>query len=391
MRRGLIAVVLLLLASSVGCQTQTMREPPPARAAIVRSLESAPAPRAFEATTNVTADVTTNALATAAETPAGLWVRVADVGQALCVIGVTRDGYTFLIDAGHWNGGRCAAALEELVPDGGGLSLVVLTHSDSDHLGDLPEILERDVDTILWTGRVPPACRRGGGAGCASAYKAAARAIGKAAGRGSTVINLKTTAMTPGEIFELGDVEIMFLAGWHDFPDVAGLSPAERENVISIMVRISYGGNSMIVTGDAIGRPLDGPADACRASEAWAVGNLDADWLSADVLVASHHGGDNGSANCFISAVAPRYVVFAAGTQHEHPRQTTAERFLRLGVPAERLLRTDRGSKSERHEWVDGIIARCGDVAGDDSIDILFTAGQPLDIGYVAEDRCARL
>lgn len=377
-------VLALVWMLAAGCQTTQDRvSAPAAMPALVRSVEPAEVVGARIGSAERPLAVT--------DEPPGLWIRVVDVGQALCVIGVAASGHSFLIDAGHWNGGQCAKTMETMLPDAAGLSLIVLTHNDSDHLGDLPEILQRDVDTILWTGRVPPGCRRGAASGCPRTYQAAAKAVGNAARRGTTVINLKTTPLQSGQVFELGDVEIMFLAGWNEFPDVTGLSPAERENAISIMTRISYGGSSVLVTGDAIGRPLDGADDACDASEAWAVQHLDPDWLSADVLIASHHGGDNGSAECFITAVAPEHVVFSAGAQHDHPRQSTAERFMRLGVRAERMLRTDRGSKSERDEWVDGLAARCGDAGGDDDIDIVFTANESLDIGYASADHCRAL
>ena len=98
--------------------------------------------------------------------PPDLHVRVVDVGQGLCVVGLTAEGYTFLVDAGHWNGTACADGVDKLLPDMG-LSMVVLTHSDGDHLGNLPLILEsREVGTLLWTGYTPPHCTHVGASGC---------------------------------------------------------------------------------------------------------------------------------------------------------------------------------------------------------------------------------
>ena len=65
--------------------------------------------------------------------PPDLHVRVVDVGQGLCVVGLTAEGYTFLVDAGHWIGNACADGVDRLLPDMG-LSMVVLTHSDGDTL-----------------------------------------------------------------------------------------------------------------------------------------------------------------------------------------------------------------------------------------------------------------
>ena len=385
----LIALAALFFLISA-CQTTPVRSSDPtARPAVTRSLETAggPPPPTPSSLQRTDSNVGNRFLGHLKNRRAGLWLRVADVGQGQCIVGVTDNGYSFLIDAGHWTNRNCAAAVDQLLPNGGGLSLVILTHSDSDHLGNLSEILERDVDTILWTGRVPVKCRRGG-TDCPGTYTKAASAIGKATTEGATVINLKTTPLHSGQAFTLGDVEITFLAGWNDFPDADGLDDSERENAVSIMSRISYGGHSILVTGDAIGRKRDSHDLNCIGSENWAVQNVTPFLLDADVLLASHHGADNGSASCFIASVTPEYVIFSAGGGHNHPRHSAAERFIRHGVDPNKMLRTDRGSNSELQEWDDHITSRCGDEAGDDDIDILVTAGQKLDIGYIQQDDC---
>jgi competence protein ComEC len=60
-------------------------------------------------------------------------------------------------------------------------------------------------------------------------------------------------------------------------------------------------------------------------------------------MTAPHHGGNNGSSNCFIRAVNPQYVIFSAGRGHHHPTQAAADRYIANGVPVENLFRTDRG------------------------------------------------
>ena len=324
--------------------------------------------------------------------PPDLHVRVVDVGQGLCVVGLTAEGYTFLVDAGHWIGNACADGVDKLLPDMG-LSMVVLTHSDGDHLGNLPLILEsREVGTLLWTGYTPPHCTHVGASGCTTFFNAR-EAIGEVAADQSSVLNLKTTPLASGQVFELGEVEITFLAGWHEFPDVGQMSPSEISNAVSIMVRISHGGRSILVTGDAIGRPLRGSDDeTCTGSEGWAVENVEADLLSADVLIASHHGGNNGSAKCFITAVAPEFVIFSAGGGHGHPHRETVARFLAAGIPEAHLLRTDRGSNSasdaEEGEWAETSVPACGDGSKDDDIDILFGSDGGITTSYVEPNRC---
>lgn len=381
-------VVAFLAALGSGCTTVEVTRTtapearPAADAAVIRRIESgASTPRFYRNGAPVTEPVGEDVL-----------VRVVDVGQALCVVGVSSSGYAFLIDAGHWQGGACKAAIDELVPADEGLALVVLTHNDSDHLGELPKIVAtRGIDTLVWTGRTPAKCDRRTQAGCAGTYLAARDAIGAAAEAGTTIINLSSTPLEPGEQFQLGPITITFLAGWGTYPSAQGMSASEFENAVSIMVRIEAAGGSVIVTGDAIGRPLgQSNEDTCAVSEGWAVEKI-APWLDADVLVASHHGGNNGSAKCFINAVSPESVIFSAGSGHGHPHRDTVRRLLDAGVSAQQIFRTDRGSNSEADlregEWPEIDELACGDSGKDDHVDIGLSSNG-IFVSYVAPDRC---
>lgn len=89
------------------------------------------------------------------------------------------------------------------------------------------------------------------------------------------------------------------------------------------------------------------------------------------------HGGDNSSSTCFIDAVAPRYLIFPAGHEtHLHPRAAAAARFLAgtpPKVPADRILRTDRGDDQGVEEFDGERIAGCTDQTGDDDIEIILS------------------
>lgn len=67
-------------------------------------------------------------------------IRVVDVGNGLCVVGRTPDGHSFLYDAGD-TGTQCLQAVKALIPEQT-IDVVVLSHSDADHIGELPEILK---------------------------------------------------------------------------------------------------------------------------------------------------------------------------------------------------------------------------------------------------------
>lgn len=138
---------------------------------------------------------------------ADAYLRVVDVGAGLCVVGRLPGGQDFLYDAGHWDSTQCAAAVEELVTDNR-LELVVLSHSDSDHLGELDTILAANkASVILSTGS-----RRD-----TNTWLDAQGAIAREVQDGASVINLETWPLIPGMTFRLGDAKLTFIAGWHDW------------------------------------------------------------------------------------------------------------------------------------------------------------------------------
>jgi competence protein ComEC len=182
----------------------------------------------------------------------------------------------------------------------------------------------------------------------------------------------------------LGAATVSFLAGWPEWwfygdPE-APPNMSERRNAVSIVVRVDFGDHSVLLTGDTIGRRGRAEEDqsACRDSEAWMVerhreGNFS---LDADILIGQHHGGDNSSSRCFISAVTPRFVIFPAGhADHEHPRATTAQRFLSagLGLTPAHIFRTDLGDDEGAPEWDVGRERGCRDAAGDDDVEVILS------------------
>lgn len=308
--------------------------------------------------------------------------RVVDVGPGLCVVISIPGGYDMLYDAGHWNGSTCRAAVRELVADER-VELVVLSHSDGDHLGELPAILDaKRAGVVLMTGS-----RREDTA----AYRNAIRAVGDAVADNTTVLNLETWPIPPGTDFFLGPARVTFLAGWHEWDTRLSdrtLSTSERRNAISIVMRVEYAGRSILLAGDTVGRKIDAPAGTCADAERFMV-ERHGPALRSDVLIVGHHGADNASSTCFIEAVAPTFAIFSAGHDHEHPRQATAERFLAAGVPLSNLFRTDRGDDEGGHEWAEGRIGDCRDGRGDDDIDIRLPADPDREIAVAYRSQAA--
>ncbi len=161
---------------------------------------------------------------------------------------------------------------------------------------------------------------------------------------------------------------------------------SERRNAISVVLRLDYRGRSVLFTGDTVGRRLTDPDEACKDAEQIMVANHMAGTVSlrADVLVAPHHGANNGASACFIDAVAPQFVIFASGHDHQHPTLRAATRFLAHGVPMNRFFRTDLGDdESGAFEWKLGSIPGCSDPAGDDDVEIALRATGVADVDYL--------
>lgn len=301
------------------------------------------------------------------------YLRVVDVGAGLCVVAIVPGGHTMVYDAGRGYA-RCLAAVDELAPDAK-IDLLVLSHSDGDHIGAAAKLIEgRDVGTIIH-----PGDKRAG-----EALDAARLAIGRETA--ADVWDMATRPAAFGQTFPLGAAAATLIAGWSDGHQTEAGDPvltddSKLNNALSLVIRFTYGGHSVLLTGDTVGR-LDGDDDGvCKYAERLMSEN-GALSIDSDVLVGQHHGADNATSNCFIRAVSPEWVVFSAGSQYRHPRQSTANRLIANGVDKDRILRTDRGDNEpiedptddHANEWVYGGWAGCRDKAGDDDVEIRLPA-----------------
>jgi competence protein ComEC len=237
-------------------------------------------------------------------------------------------------DSGHWNGQHCINAVRELIT-GDTIDLMVISHSDADHLGDGARILnEKRVRQTILAGEVRTT----------GSWTSLVDALAEEVKQGGSVHNLQSVPLVPGTTIPLGEAVVTLVAGWPVWAD-PGPTESERRNAISVVVRLDYRGRSILFTGDTIGRRLTDFDDACKDAEKVMVDRHNAGELSlkADVLIASHHGGNNGSATCFIQAIDPQFVVFSSGHDHQHPTLNAANRFLIHGILSSRLFRTDFG------------------------------------------------
>ena len=295
------------------------------------------------------------------------YLRVVDVGAGLCVVATIPGGHSLVYDGGFGKT-LCLNAVRELVPDKK-IDLLVLSHSDGDHIGAAKAILEEnEVATIIH----PNDTRTG------KTLKAVRTAI--ASEPNADVWNMKTRPVPFGSAFPIGPAVATFIAGWKDGKltrqpgDPELTDQAMRHNALSLVIRLQYAGHSILLTGDAVGRPAVNDDTLCRYAERYMDENAATIPIQSDVLIGQHHGADNATANCFIEAVRPTYVVFSAGHKFRHPRQSTADRLVSNGILPEKILRTDRGDheggSGRTKEWLTGSLAGCKDAAGDDDVEV---------------------
>lgn len=305
----------------------------------------------------------------------GLAVDIVDVGAGSCtVVTLPHKNGILLFDAGNWRGKHCYSAVKQAVSNlNTNIKLMVVSHSDADHLGDAASILKDfEVSNLVRTGFTSSS---------KSWEKFDAASI-ESASRG-TLIYSAAKQQIAGTQFLFGDVAIRILYGKSKW-DGAPLSSSGARNAISVVAKLEYAGRSILIPGDTIGRDIGGASDQCAYAESEMVLNAEKLRLASDIMIAPHHGSDSSSSSCFIDAVSPQYVIFQAGHKHGHPTISAKDRYLAAGVKLQNIFRTDRGdSESSPFDWESDVKSSCKDKAGDDAIHIAITANGEISINYI--------
>lgn len=313
-------------------------------------------------------------------------VRVVDVGPGLCtLIRLPGDKYV-IYDAGHWRGTSGSVTLgqiEQFIPQGSTIEMMVLSHTDADHIGAAAAILGAyKVKKVLWGGY---SAAMAGGTNSGT-FKNWASTITSHPEVTNINLNARDSTIVPGAKLTFGNTIVTFVCGFGKPPASWALTDqAEKINSVSIIMKLEFAGNSILFCGDAVGRHRDDPPTALIATEHFLVNNA-AQFMKSKILIAPHHGADNGSSKAFIAGVDPETVIFSAGHPNEtwkHPRASTANRYLQQGVVATNMFRTDRGDDEGQLEWDHTRISGCNDGYGDDDIQIVLRSDGTYSVFYV--------
>ncbi len=255
-----------------------------------------------------------------------LKITVLDVGQGDAIFIACPNGRTLLVDGGartpFYDAGDRVILPFMRAKGYRRVDTIIVTHPDLDHYGGLRAVVESvEVGEVLSSG-----VRSESGS-----YRAWREAIDRHGIPYRTVVKGDTLS-------SLGGVRGLFL---HPDPLFLSGTAKSNSNEASVVLRLSFGTFSMLLTGD-----IEEKAE-------YAVTRMPAA-LKSTVLKSPHHGSSTSSGTAFLNAVDPEAVAVSAGMYNSfgHPSIITLEEYRRLGAA---VYRTDRGGavmiRSNGRSW----------------------------------------
>jgi len=230
-------------------------------------------------------------------------VHVLDIGQGDSIFITGPSGQQILIDAGPDNSALAGMGKRMSFFDRS-IDLLVVTHPDLDHTFGLPEVVRRySIATALITG------------------------INHNQSRYEEFLSLlkwkkiPVIVADPHKDIDLGD-DMKIDVLWPPPIYMGNDAPKEGANNTSIVLRLSYGNDTMLFTGDM------------EEVEENAVLASGAD-LHADILKVGHHGSKTSTSTGFLLAVDPELAIISAGRDNRfgHPHKLVLDRLKHFGVP----------------------------------------------------------
>lgn len=203
-------------------------------------------------------------------------VHYIDVGQGDSTL-LEFEGFTMLIDTGNWNSTEAVDYLKQQgIRD---IDIVVGTHPDADHIGQLAQIVgEFEVGEVWMSGNTSSS----------TTFLNALQAIEAS---GADYVEPRS-----GEHFDVGSMQIDVL-----YPDeITGAANEE-----SVSLKMTYGDVRFVFTGDA----------GVKEEQEMIESGMD---LKAEILHLGHHGSNTSTSPAFLKAVAPEVAIYSAGIDNSY-------------------------------------------------------------------------
>lgn len=230
-----------------------------------------------------------------------LEIHFVDVNQGDCTIIKVGDN-AMIIDAGNNGYGTTVKMyLQSIGVEK--LDYVIGTHPDADHIGGLDVVIYNFECGMVFM----PDCEKD-----TKTYDDVIQTCKNK--------NYKITSPVVGEEYMLGDASFEIIAPLHyDYDD--------NYNDCSIAIRMEYGNNSFLFTGDC--------EEAAEEDLIESGVNLD-----ADLFKLGHHGSNTANTEAFLNEVSPIYCVVSCGegNSYGHPHAEVLNNLRSMGI---KLFRTD--------------------------------------------------
>ena len=250
-----------------------------------------------ENSSNNNIEVNNNNLEASKEVDGELSVYFLDVGQADSILIESNDEY-MIIDGGNNNDGELLVQyFKSLGIDK--FKYLVGTHPHEDHIGGLDDIIDSfNIGTIY----LPDAITT------TATFEGLLDSMEKK--------NLTYDVPEINSTFTLGDATLKVIYTGTDTSDL---------NNTSIVLKLVYGNNSFLFTGDATSETEE------------KIINQD---IAVDVLKVGHHGSKYSTTNNFLDKVNPKYAIISVGENniYNHPASSTIDKLKKRNIS---IYRTD--------------------------------------------------
>ncbi len=285
-----------------------------------------------------------------------LVVHYIDVGQGDCIYIAFPDGTDMLIDCGSQGGSSkyqtsAISDLKALNPDGK-IDRVMATHSDTDHVSYLDEVLSEFQVNYIYMPNIRP--KRG------KSVKINGRDVMVDSLDESKLVmfgdedTIDTNPYTEFFIaalsepncnitLNIGKYEIrgqdytftfycLSQEEWdsRSLKTKNGKPDATQINAVSPIGILEYAGKKLVFTGDSNNSTDGNEKYYCETYP----------YVDCDVLKVAHHGSRTSSSEEFLQHVACEYAVISVGSSYGHPKKETLDRLKANGI--QKIHRTDK-------------------------------------------------